>query len=164
LDDVGLGRHALASIERVLLATYRPGDGVAHFVTDGQEVRGLLTDQVHAASALIDLDEATANDTYGMLAEELMRAALRTLWDDTRGGFRDRPLETPDAIGLLADPVFPLALNCLAARVLVRLAERTGQADFEQFARATLASQTDGYRRLGIGGAPYALAVLELPA
>jgi hypothetical protein len=48
--------------------------------------------------------------------------------------------------------------------VLVRLAERTGQADFEQFARATLASQTDGYRRLGIGGAPYALAVLELPA
>jgi uncharacterized protein YyaL (SSP411 family) len=163
LDDAGLGRHALASIERVLLATYRPGHGVAHFVTDAAEVRGLLTDQVHAAAALIDLDEATANDTYGMLAEELMRTALRTLWDDTRGAFRDRPLDTPDAIGLLADPVFPLALNCLAARVLVRLAARTGQADLERFARAALASQTDVYRRLGIGGAPYALAVLELP-
>jgi uncharacterized protein YyaL (SSP411 family) len=164
LDDAGLGRHALASIERVLLATYRPGHGVAHFVTEGPEVRGLLTDQVHAAAALLDLDEATANDTYGMLAEELMRTAMRTLWDDSRGGFRDRPVETPDAIGLLADPVFPLALNCLAARVLVRLADRTAQTDFERYARAAIASQTEGYRRLGIGGAPYALAVLELPA
>ncbi len=163
LDDTTLSRHALASIERVLLATYRPGHGVAHFVTDGPEVRGLLTDQVHAAAALIDLDEATANDTYGMLAEELMRTAIRTLWDDARGGFRDRPLDTPDAIGLLADPVFPLPLNCLAARVLVRLADRTGQIDLEQYARAALASQTDVYRRLGVGGAPYALAVLDLP-
>jgi uncharacterized protein YyaL (SSP411 family) len=163
LDDTSLSRHALASIERVLLATYRPGHGVAHYVTDGPEVRGLLTDQVHAAAALIDLDDATANDTYGMLAEELMRTAIRTLWDDSRGGFRDRPLDTPDAIGLLADPVFPIALNCLAARVLVRLADRTGQIDLEQYARAALASQTDVYRRLGVGGAPYALAVLDLP-
>jgi uncharacterized protein YyaL (SSP411 family) len=164
LGDVGLGRHALASIERVLLATYRPGQGVAHFVAGGSEIRGLLTDQVHAAWTLLDLDEATGNDTYGMLAEELMRTAMRTLWDEHRGGFRDRPAETDDAIGLLADPVFPLPLNCLAARVLVRLADRSGQVDFEQFARATLASLTGVYRRHGIGGAPYALAVLALSA
>ena len=161
LDDVEPGRLGLMSLERVLLGGYRPGEGVAHFVAGRREVRGLLTDHVHAAWALVDFDEATGNETYGMLAEELMRTALRTLWDAAGGGFLDRQA-TQDDVGLLTEPLKPLALNCLAARTLHRLAARTGQQDLEQFAREALASQTGVYRAQGIGGAPYAMAVLEL--
>jgi len=161
LDDVEHGRLGLMSLERVLLSGYRPGEGVAHFVAGRGEVRGLLTDHVHASWALLDFDEATGNETYGMLAEELMRTAVRTLWDPVSGGFVDRQRDADD-IGLLADPLKPLSLNCLAARTLHRLAARTGQQDLEQLARDALASQTGVYRAQGIGGAPYALAVLEL--
>jgi uncharacterized protein YyaL (SSP411 family) len=163
LDDLEPGRLGLMALERVLLTGYRPGDGVAHYVAGRAETRGLLTDHVHAAWALLDFDEATGNETYGMLAEELMRTAIRTLWDSTAGGFFDRQPDEHD-VGLLSDPLKPLALNCLAARTLHRLAARTGQQDLEQFAREALASQTGVYRAQGIGGAPYALAVLELDA
>ena len=50
-----------------------------------------------------------------------MRTALRTLWDDADGGFRDR---APGGRRHRADgrsALKPLALNCLAARVLSRL-------------------------------------------
>ena len=127
LDDVEPGRLGLQSLERVLLAGYRPGEGVAHFVAGGGEVRGLLTDHVHAAWALLDFDEATGNETYGMLAEELMRTAVRTLWDPVGGGFVDRQ-PGPDDVGLLIEPLKPLGLNCLAARTLHRLAAPYGSA------------------------------------
>lgn len=159
--NVELGRLALASIEHVLLAAYRPGDGVAHWAAP-TAVRGLLTDQVHAAWALLHLHEATGNETYPMLAEELMRTALRTMWDSDVGGFLDHAPGGADDVGMLGDPVKPLALNCLAARVLARLAAVTGQAELQQLAAAALASQTAAYRRHGVSGAPYALAVEEV--
>ena len=83
------------------------------------EVRGLLSDQVHAAWALLHVHDATGDETYLMLAEELARTALRTHWDGHGGGFLDHAPGGADDIGLLRDPVKPLALNCLAARVLV---------------------------------------------
>ena len=64
LDDIDLGRFGLQSLERVLLATYRPGEGVAHYHGASGEVRGLLRDQVHAAWALLHVYDATANETY----------------------------------------------------------------------------------------------------
>jgi uncharacterized protein YyaL (SSP411 family) len=155
-----LGRFAAQSLDRVLLATYQPGAGVAHWVGDGA-VRGLLTDQVWAAWALLHLHEATGSETYPMLAEELMRTALRTLWDEEEGGFRDH-VPGPDDLGLMAEPVRPLSLNCLAARVLVRLSRLTGRADLGHHAEAALGSQTGVYRSHGVSAAPYAAAVADL--
>jgi uncharacterized protein len=164
LDDLNLGRFGLQSLERVLLSTYRPGEGVAHVHDASGEVRGLLTDQVHAAWALLHLYDATANETYIMLAEELARTALRTHWDARAGGFLDRAPGGPDGIGRLKDPVKPLALNCLAARVLSRLAALTGRDELQARALETLASQTGVYRSLGVGGAPYGLAIMDVLA
>jgi uncharacterized protein YyaL (SSP411 family) len=158
--DASLGRFGLQSLERVLLATYQPGAGVAHWA-DPHAARGLLTDQVWAAWALLHLHEATGSETYPMLAEELMRTAIRTMWDAKDGGFRDRAPAAGD-VGLLADAVKPLALNCVAARVLVRLARLTGDAQLGLVASAALASQTGLYRSHGPAAAPYALAVLDL--
>jgi uncharacterized protein YyaL (SSP411 family) len=162
LADTALAELGGRAIDDAVVRSYRPGEGVAHHVDEHAGVRGLLTDQVHAAAALVDLHEATANPTYSMLAEELMRTALRELWDTQGGGFLDRPTTTPDAIGLLGSPLKPLAANCAAARVLARLARLTGDLELQQRAVATLASQTAAYRDQGLFGAPYALAVLEM--
>ena len=97
-----------------------------------------------------------------MMAEDLMRTAIRTLWDERSGGFFDRPSTGPDALGMLADPLKPLATNCVAATVLARLARLTGDTDLQQRALDTLRGQTTGYREHGLFGAPYVLAVLEM--
>lgn len=162
LGNSALSEMAGRALDRAVVATYRPGEGVAHWVSGEQSgARGLLTDQVSAASALLDLHEATGNPTWSMLAEELMRTALRTLWDPQGGGFLDRPA-TADAIGLLADPLKPLSANCTAAVVLARLSRLTGDAGLHQHALDTLRAQTATYRDQGLFGAPYALAVMDI--
>ena len=80
------------------------------------------------------------------------------------GGFLDHAPGGSDDIGLLRDPVKPLALNCLAARVLARLATLTGREELQARALDTLASQTAVYRSLGIAGAPYGIAIMDVVA
>ena len=162
LGDPLLSEFGGRALDRAVVASYRPGDGLAHYVDGHAGIRGLLTDHVYAARALLDLHEATANPTWSMMAEELMRTALRTHWDERAGGFFDRPPAGPDALGMLADPLKPLATNCVAATVLARLARLTGDADLQQRALDTLRGQTTGYRQHGLFGAPYVLAVLEM--
>jgi len=162
LGDTGLAEFGGRALDTAIVRSYRPGEGVAHYVDEHAGVRGLLTDQVHAARALLDLHEATANPTYSMMAEELMRTAIRTLWDPVGQGFFDRPLEGPDALGLLASPLKPLSANCVAAVVLARLSRLTGDTELQQRALQTLASLAPVYRGQGLFGAPYALAVLEI--
>lgn len=156
-----LAEFAARSLERVLVHVYRPGEGVAHFV-DGDAPRGLLGDQVHAASTLLALHESTGDETQSMLAEELMRTALRTNWSPAAGGFLDHRPGGEDDIGLLRDPLLPLGLNCLAARVLARLSRLTGKAELQEQALDTLRSQTPTYRSHGIGAAAYALAIMDV--
>jgi uncharacterized protein YyaL (SSP411 family) len=162
LGDTGLAEFGGRALDTAIVRSYRPGEGVAHYVDEHAGVRGLLADQVHAARALLDLHEATANPTYSMMAEELMRTALRTLWDPVGLGFFDRRADGPDALGLLASPLKPLAANCAAAVALSRLSRLTGDPELQQKALQTLASQTAAYRGQGLFGAPYALAVLQL--
>ena len=160
LQEPSLAEDARSALHRIMSA-YRPGQGVPHWVDDPEAVRGLLSDQVHTAAALLDQHEAGGDIQAVEAAEDLMRTALRTMWDRDGGGFLDRQA-TPDDVGLLADPLKPLALNCLAARVLARLSVLTGDPDLQQRAVATVESQTPSYSRHGIAGAPYVEAVLEL--
>ena len=162
LGDRALSELGGRALDRALVASYRPGDGLAHWVDGDAGVRGLLTDQVYAARALLDLHDVTANLTWLTMAEDLLRTAVRTLWDNRGGGFFDRPGTGPDALGMLADPLKPLAANCVAATVLARLARLTGDTELQQRALDTLRGQTTGYREHGLFGAPYALAVLEM--
>lgn len=163
LGDESLAELGGRALDRAVVATYQPGAGVAHWI-DGQTAggRGLLADQVFTARALLDLHDATGNPTWSMLAEELMRTTIRTLWDPAAGGFVDRAVTGPDAIGLLADPRKPLAANCAAAAVLSRLSRLTGDPDLQQRALDTLRAQTGSYREQGLFGAAYALAVMDM--
>lgn len=132
--DDELGRRALEALERVLLASYRPGAGVAHSAAG---VRGLLTDQVAMAAANLDAWDATGNVVYRMMAEELAHYALRTMWDGDGGGCFDRAAESLDDEPVQST-LKPFVLNCEAAIVLRRMAEATNDSTFAERARQTL--------------------------
>jgi uncharacterized protein len=162
LGDVALSEAGARALDRILTLTYRPGEGLAHWFDAHVGVRGLLTDQVHASRALLMLHDATGNPTWSMLAEELMRTAIRAQWDEATGCFLDRVPASSDAIGLLADPLTPLGINCVAAQVLARLFRMTGDLTLQDRALDVLRAFTTTYRQQGLFGAPYAVAVGEV--
>ena len=157
-------------LERVIGATYKPGHGVGHLIDQPTAQRGLLSDQVKAASALLAGFVHTSRLPYSMLAEELVQFARRTLWDELNGGFFDGP---PRAADDRAERGKPFALNCEAARVLCRLdalhhdAEyRKGaiiaeSTDYARDAARTLASQTSNLRGRSLDAAVYGVALGE---
>ena len=155
-DDVWLRDFALKSLEAVIVPAYKPGGGVAHLnaATGAGSVRGLLTDQIHVASALIWAHAATGQLPYSMLAAEVLQFAIRTMWDESAGGFRDR--------ADLHDPLVPFELNCHAACVLDRLSVLTGDPAYQDRARAILQAMAAEYHEQDLFGAPYALAVREV--
>ncbi len=165
LDDRSLIEFAAATVDRVVMETYERGGGVGHAVTGAPAVRGLLTDQVAASEALLDLYDLAGQDVYLDTPQELMLYCAQQMWDDG-AGFRDRVrADLPDAdapIGLLCEPHHPFALNCRAAVVLARLAAHTGDRRFHSQSRQTLASQATRYQAHGLDGADYALALEKI--
>jgi uncharacterized protein len=159
LGDTSLGQDALESLERVLLASYRPGFGVAHYVDGEPRVRGLLADQVSVMHALLDAQEAAGGEPYGMMAEELAHYMLRVL--GAGGGFLDRQHE-PDDMGLLRLRRTPFVGNCEAARGLARLARLTENPEFRARAEAVLQSVSPDAVRQGPLAAHFLLAQYEL--
>ena len=155
-DDVWLRDFALQCIESVLVPEYKPGDGIGHVAggRDAEAVRGLLADQIHGAGALIWAHAATGHLPYSMLAAEVLQFAIRTMWDEKAGCFRDRV--DP------ADPLIPFEPNCHAACVLDRLAALTGSGGYHDRARSILDSLAGEFVRRDLFGAPYASAVREV--
>ncbi|HEY0284415.1 MAG TPA: hypothetical protein VGC23_03435, partial [Vicinamibacterales bacterium] len=155
-DDIWLRDFALKSLEAVVVPSYKPGEGVAHVagVHGSPGVRGLLTDQIHVASALIWAHAATGQLPYSMLAAEVLQFAVRTMWDEGAGSFRDRVAAD--------DAIMPFELNCHAACVLDRLGVLTGDAAYQDRARVILQSLSPTYRQHDLFGAPYAVAVREI--
>jgi uncharacterized protein YyaL (SSP411 family) len=157
-DDASLRDLALRSLERVLLACYRPGFGVAHYHDGRPQVRGLLGDQIAMALAHLDAYEATGNVVYEMMAEELAHYAVRELWDGSDAGFFDRIADASD-VGLLRVRLKPFVANCEAARMLGRLAVASGESEFARLATATLAAMAPRAAVQGPLAAHYLLAV-----
>ena len=159
-EDPWLRDFALKSLETVMLSGYKPGAGVAH-VHLGRPlpvpVRGLLGDHVRVASTLIWAHLVTGQLPYSMLALELVQFAIRTMWDERAGCFRDRA-----AGELPLEPAWPFVLNCETACVLDRLATLTGDQAHHDRAVAILAAYSGDYQRHGLFGAPYALAIREV--
>ena len=155
-DDIWLRDMALKSLEAVIVPAYKPGEGVAHLASPhgAGTVRGLLTDQIHVASALVWAHAATGQLPYSMLAAEVLQYAIRSMWDDAAGLFRDR--------AAAEDPLVPFELNCEAACVLDRLSVLTGDAAYQDRARAMLDALAPDAHARELFGAPYALAVREV--
>ena len=158
-QDDALGAFAITSLERVLATCYKPGQGVAHCHDGRVRVAGLLEDQFAVAGACLDAHDATGNIVYEMMAEELARHAMRTMWDDQRGAFVDRTVPADDeAIGLMRERLVPFAGNCDAAIVLRRLAGSSGDHEFTTVADSALAAVAGAAMEQGPQAAHYVLA------
>jgi hypothetical protein len=153
---------AVRSLEQTILNSYQPGAGIAHVSAPEPGVRGLLCDQVSTADVLLRAQAAIGRLPYSMLAAELMEYALRTMWDDERGGFHDRASAEEDAHGLLRRRLNPFAINCEAARILSRLSIVTGRTSYRTRAEQILTGLGDAYRDDPLLGASYGLAVREV--
>ena len=164
LDDVTLAQTAAHAAERIVPAVYGRGAGVAHVLDTHARVRGLLTDQVHASAALLDLGQASGDPTYLDLSDELMRSSLRKLWDAHAGAFLDRLPSSAGAgdVGLLADPYRPFAQNAEAARLLQRLGRQTGHEEFLARAADLRRWLDRNYSAQGISSAEYGLVLLDM--
>ena len=160
LDDAALGQFAVKSLERVLLAVYQPGAGVAHFHDGAAQVRGLLDDQIQMTAAALDAFEATGNVVYSMMAEELGHYVLRLMWDDADPGFFDR-VDRDDEIGLLRRRAKPFVSNCQAASVMGRLAVASGTHEFREKAEAALSRVAGMAPAQGPLAAHYLLAMRD---
>ena len=134
-EDVSLRQLALQSAETVLLASYRPGDGVAH-CRGG--VRGLVSDQIASAGAQLDAWDVTEDVPHQMMAQELVHCAIRTGWDPEQGGFFDRGPEADAELALRENRLKPFVLNCEAAEVLHRLSQAVADDEFHRLAVSAL--------------------------
>jgi uncharacterized protein YyaL (SSP411 family) len=164
LDDVSFAEIAARAAERIIPAVYGRGAGVAHVFDTHARVRGLLTDQVHASAALLDLGQASGDPTYLDLSDELMRSSLRKLWDPHAGAFLDRLPSSAGAgdVGLLADQYRPFAQNAEAARLLERLGRQTGHEEFLARAADVRRWLDRNYSAQGTSSAEYGLVLLDL--
>lgn len=161
LGDPSVSEFAIRSLERIVLLSYVPGAGVAHYFDGEARVRGLLEDQVAMASAQLDAFEATGNVVYEMMAEELALYCIRTMWDQESGGFFDRIADPRRDRGLLRQAVRPVAANCLAARVLRRLSRASGSGEFPEYAARTMDAMASRAALEGPLAADYVLAVRD---
>lgn len=158
--DEGLRDFAVKSLERVLLACYKPGFGTAHYYDGQSRVRGLLADQFAMASACLDVFDLTGNVVYEMMAEELGHYAMRTMWDENGGGFFDRARDDgEEAIGLMSRPLKPFVTNCEASRTLQRLGIVSGEQEFVRAATRTIAAMRPLAPAQGPLAAHFVLAV-----
>ncbi|MBI4485914.1 MAG: hypothetical protein HY655_07880 [Acidobacteria bacterium] len=162
VDPRAIVPDAIDELERVIGGAYRPGDGLAHDLLAGG-ARGRLGDHLRCSAALLTAYRITARIPYGMLAEELMQFAHRTLWDDDAGAFA--------AASGARD--HPFALNCAAAGVYCALAALhqeedyraaaviSAGADYRGDAERILASQSESVPPLALECALYGLALEE---
>ena len=134
-EDDSLRELALQALEAVLLATYKPGAGVAH-CRGG--IRGWLSDHVAMITAHLDAWDLTGDVVYQMMAEELAQFVVRTMALPD-GGFADRtPGDGEELHGLLRRPLKPFIVNCDAAHALHRLSRATGDRKWHERARQAL--------------------------
>lgn len=159
LDDDALLRETLQTLDNVherLLAE----DGLLYHVLAHEgtpDVRGLLTDQVAYARALLDAHEVSGEARFLQRAVMLADAVVdRYAADD--GGFYDR-LPEADALGRLSLQDRPIVENGTFAETLLRLAALTGSPSYRDRAAAVLPLYAATSEGAGPFAATYARAL-----
>ena len=167
LDRGDLAEMALETLD-FLLAFARTriadsGEGLAHYITGGTAHAtaqgGLLSDQVHTASACLAAFMSSGDWKYLEQAEELARLMLAhfSIGD---GPLSDSSSQGPrEGVGLLCLSEFPIVENAAAAELLVNLALLTENHTYRERAEKILLSFAKDYRRFGLAASAYARAV-----
>jgi len=168
---------ALKSLDRVLAAAWSETAGLAHVVAYGEGVgaspiAGVLEDYAFVANAALDAWEATGEVSYFATAQAIGDAMLARFCDSEDGdamsrGFFDTERD-PAAIGALVAQRKPLqdsptpAGNAVAATLLLRLHELTGNELYRSRAVDTLETFAGVVEHFGLYAASYGLALRRL--
>jgi uncharacterized protein YyaL (SSP411 family) len=178
-------RFALRSLDRILAEAWKhqahagestratlAGSRLLHVVAYSdpnaphREVAGLLEDYAATALACLDAYEASAALSYFKFARDIADAMIAKFFDPVSGGFFDAaPVSDGESLGVLSTRRKPLqdsptpAGNPMAAIVLLRLHNYTGDASYRDKAEQTLETFAEGVGQFGIFAATYGIAV-----
>jgi uncharacterized protein YyaL (SSP411 family) len=178
-------RFALRSLDRILAEAWKhqahagedtratqAGSRLLHVVAYSdpnaphREVAGLLEDYAATALACLDAYEATAALSYFKFARDIADAMIAKFFDPVSGGFFDaEPVSDGESLGVLSTRRKPLqdsptpAGNPMAAIVLLRLHDYTGNASYRDKAEQTLETFAEVVGQFGIFAATYGIAV-----
>jgi uncharacterized protein YyaL (SSP411 family) len=158
LNNPEYTKFALKTLERVVGTRDSEGALPHHFGVDVSALKGLLVDHALTLHALVDAYEHTGNWEHIETAKKLLDYSIRTLGDETGGGFYDIP-EQSAAIGELRARDKPMDENSAMATAMLRLSWITGYDTYERLAEKTLRLFASEYEKFGIMAAPYALAL-----
>ena len=161
MDRPDLASFALKTLDRVL-EKFSSAEGVAHYWgVEASDLHGLLGDHAYLLNALLDAYEYTGKWSFVERAEELATLSLKTLHDQTNGGFYDIP-ESMGQVGELNKRDKPLDENSIMALGLLRLAWITETESFREVASKTLQLFVESHERHGLMAAGYAMALDSL--
>ncbi len=159
LDKPGLGKFALKSLDRILEQSDAEGQ-VFHYQSDIEPARlkGLLVDHAALLNALIDAFQHTGKQSYLDRGLKLADTSLKTLQDESDGGFYDIPLEEAD-LGELRLRDKPLDENSVMGTGLLRLSWMSENEEYSKATRRALELFNGDYERHGLMGASYGIAL-----
>jgi uncharacterized protein YyaL (SSP411 family) len=159
LDDDALLAEALQTLDNVDAMLTAPGGLLYHVLAPGQapDVRGLFTDHVAYARALLDAHEISGEARFLSRAQIIADRAIAA-FEAPAGVFYDR-LPGDEALGRLALPDISIVDNGLFAEVLLRLAALTEERRYRDRAAAALRAFAHSSRSAGSFAAPYVRAL-----
>src|SRR5574341_930935 len=133
LGDEEARDFGVKSLERVLAERFVEGN-----LLHAENVPAMLDDYVNLIDALIAAYEATAEQRYFSIAENLMAVCQEKFYDKRAGGFFDT---VDDVLGTrlkrIEDIPHPSA-NAVAVMLLLKLSLMTGKEEYQRAAEQTL--------------------------
>jgi uncharacterized protein YyaL (SSP411 family) len=171
LGEAPAERRARGALDALLQRMYARGWGVRHAVAGSAQMSGgggLLQDQVQVAGACVAAYQVGGDARYLAIARDLA-AVLETSYADPLGGYYDAAAADPTAPALadrtkhVFDDILPGA-NAWTARVLLRLAEATGDAGYRRRAEAALEAFAGGVDGAGVRASTFLGAAREVLA
>jgi len=159
---------ALKTLELLIARAYRPDQGFAHSLLDGEPRHfGLLDDQVQMGVALLEAYEVTGEGKYLEKAEAVVKLLLEKFWDNQDRGFFDRAKDNVQAIPGVAHPQKPIqdaptsSANGVAVMLLNRLAYLTSNPLYRERAEETLKAFIETCRDWGLFAATFFQALSD---
>lgn len=124
--------YAVRSLDALLEAGAEDNGALYHdLLNNGAAPDGLLSDEVNAATALLDAYEITGNDSYLQESRKIVDFIEANLVDPRTGGLNMDKSGT-EKPGRLSIAVKPVGLDCQAAILYVRLYHITADESYYQ--------------------------------
>ena len=168
--DSAMLARSRATLDTLLRRVYARGRPVRHTVvggSGGSSGRAMIDDQVQVAWACLAAHDATGAPRYLEIARDLVGVLDRDFADSTSAGYFEAAATDPAAPALIerAKPVLDDLLpagNATAGRVLLRLADATGEAHYRRGAQALVDALAATATGAGLRASSYLVVAQDL--